>query len=291
MTTNESLPHMPCPACETSGSVVRTTRPAIEVIRGVEVPVTKVVRRCEACGLEFENTRDPDWRPAAYDLYRQKVGLLAPGEIVAWREAYGLTQADVTRLLGWGEVTLGRYETGALQSEAHDKALRQLMVSSHLARVIGARPEAVPTKRRLAVIEKIRSDAALLPAGDLQVIRAKYGLDEDSMGRLVSYSGSDWRAWEAGEGLPDKSVDILLRLLARRPDIVRDLLAAAGIESADAERTLQEYDRGVSEQVSANLRERGGGHLTATPDLVREVQEEIMRVQPEVAARVLRRAA
>lgn len=42
------------------------------------------------------------------------------------REKYGLSQQQLARLLGWGRVTVQRYEKGALQDTAHDLLLRQL---------------------------------------------------------------------------------------------------------------------------------------------------------------------
>ena len=286
-----TLPEVPCPDCGVLGRVTRFVRDEVETIRGIEVQASKILRRCDACSVEFENTNDPDWRPAAYANYRAIAGLLSPEEIVLWRKSYGLTQQDVTNLLGWGDVTLGRYEKGALQSEAHDKALRTLMEPGHLAEALAENPKAVPPDRRQAVFAKMRVEQKLLSPEELRIIRLKYGLSEILMGRLISVPGQTWQAWEAGEGLPSQAVNVLLRIVARRPSVVRDLLGDAGVESDAAQEALQEFDKGVSEQVALNLRERHEQGADASSELVREVQEEIQRVQPEVAARVLGRAA
>lgn len=45
-------------------------------------------------------------------------------EIVALRENYGLSQVDLAKLLGWGEATISRYESKAIQDEAYDTMLR-----------------------------------------------------------------------------------------------------------------------------------------------------------------------
>lgn len=60
----------------------------------------------------------------ARNAYRIKKGLLTSDEIVAIRETYGLSQADLARLLGWGDVTISRYESKAIQDEAYDVMLR-----------------------------------------------------------------------------------------------------------------------------------------------------------------------
>ncbi|CAH2606190.1 Helix-turn-helix domain-containing protein (plasmid) [Rhodovastum atsumiense] len=64
------LPDATCPACGALGGVVRFERREGEVVRGVVLEVTKTLRRCAACGEEFENSRDPDWRAGAYARLR-----------------------------------------------------------------------------------------------------------------------------------------------------------------------------------------------------------------------------
>lgn len=58
--------------------------------------------------------------------YRKKHGLLTSYEIADIRKEYGLSQVDFARLLGWGDVTIARYETKAIQDEPYDMILRQV---------------------------------------------------------------------------------------------------------------------------------------------------------------------
>jgi DNA-binding transcriptional regulator YiaG len=60
----------------------------------------------------------------ARNAYRVKHGLLTSDEIVALRDEYGLSQVDLAKLLGWGEATIARYESKAIQDEAYDTMLR-----------------------------------------------------------------------------------------------------------------------------------------------------------------------
>jgi DNA-binding transcriptional regulator YiaG len=116
----------------------------------------RVLRQCGACGAEFENTKDPDRRVDAYATYRESKRLLTPERIREWRRSYELKQAEVTALLGWGEVTLGHYETGSLQTEAHDKQLADLMNPCHLVSAVETHPEMMSEDRRRAVLTQIR---------------------------------------------------------------------------------------------------------------------------------------
>lgn len=157
-TRPERLADAPCPSCGAEGAVVRLGRPETVEVRGCPVTVERVFRRCEKCGAEFENSRDPDWKPAAFTAFRGKNGYLQPEQIRAWRKALKLTQAEVSALLGWGEATLGRYETGSLQTEAHERQMRALMSPSGLAEALKSNPAAVDDAKREAVVARIQEE-------------------------------------------------------------------------------------------------------------------------------------
>lgn len=61
------------------------------------------------------------------DAYRLANGLLTHDQIVGLRNAYGLSQADLAKILDFGEVTITRYETKSVQDKAHDNVLRRCM--------------------------------------------------------------------------------------------------------------------------------------------------------------------
>ena len=58
------------------------------------------------------------------DAYRVKIGLLTSNEIADIRRFYDLTQSDFSFLLGWGEVTVTRYESKTIQDETYDNIMR-----------------------------------------------------------------------------------------------------------------------------------------------------------------------
>ena len=60
----------------------------------------------------------------ARNAYRKKHGLLTSDDIVEIRSLYSMSQADLAILLGWGEVTITRYETKAVQDETYDQLIR-----------------------------------------------------------------------------------------------------------------------------------------------------------------------
>jgi putative zinc finger/helix-turn-helix YgiT family protein len=76
------------------------------------------------CGEDlYDKELDGENLRVAYDLYRQKHNVLTPAEIREMREGYDLSQRGLGTLLGWGEITIHRYENGNIPDEAHNQML------------------------------------------------------------------------------------------------------------------------------------------------------------------------
>lgn len=60
------------------------------------------------------------------DAYRKKMGLLTSGQIAKIRQKCGMSQSELSRVLGWPKDTVKRYESHQVQSNAHDKILREI---------------------------------------------------------------------------------------------------------------------------------------------------------------------
>lgn len=63
---------------------------------------------------------------AMKDAYRKTKGLLTSSEICEIRKKYGISQADLSAVLGWGGKTITRYEAHQIQDAAHDSILRKI---------------------------------------------------------------------------------------------------------------------------------------------------------------------
>ena len=119
---------MSCPLCEKTHEVEERKRMITITLKGVEVTYEERFYFCanadedenefETGAMTNENLLN------ARNAYRVKMGLLTSDEIVAIRESYGLSQVDLAKLLGWGEATISRYESKAIQDEAYDTMLR-----------------------------------------------------------------------------------------------------------------------------------------------------------------------
>lgn len=119
---------MECPLCGEEHEVEVRVRNAKTIIKDIEVEYEETYYFCENSKEEeneFETGKMSNMNLLnARNSYRRKNNLLTSDEIVAIREKYGLTQVELARLLGWGEATISRYESKAIQDEAYDNMLR-----------------------------------------------------------------------------------------------------------------------------------------------------------------------
>jgi putative zinc finger/helix-turn-helix YgiT family protein len=159
-----------CPNCESEQELEHVRRRETVVVRGEKIGVQASYWRCRACGEEFEGPDGQDEVAQAYSLYRAKKGLMQPAEIKRLREEYGLTQGELAKILGFGAVTLSRYETGMLQTAAQDRILQMLRDPRAFWSLLkqagdaGDMPPATLARVREKVKEGMRDRALLDPA-------------------------------------------------------------------------------------------------------------------------------
>lgn len=119
-----------CPICGKKHLIELRNRMASTIIKGESVSYQEYYYVCtESCDEdnEFVDSKlNKKNLLCARNEYRKKKGLLTSDEIVAIREQYGLSQLDLANLLGWGEVTVSRYESKAIQDQAYDNILRSI---------------------------------------------------------------------------------------------------------------------------------------------------------------------
>jgi putative zinc finger/helix-turn-helix YgiT family protein len=128
-------------------------------IRGEEIDLDVEYLKCTECGKEFAPPKPAiDPINQAYREYRRRHAMLQPEDIRSHRETYGLTQQEMSRLLGWGFATISRYENGALQDEAHEKALRLSLEPHNLLKLLEETPHAITsTEKRERLMKQLKA--------------------------------------------------------------------------------------------------------------------------------------
>lgn len=123
------------------------------VVKGTPINTISEVRYCTACGGEiFDEKLDSKNLNMAYDLYKKEKGLLLPSEIESIRKKYSLSAKAFSKLLGFGEKTVTRYENGAIQDEAQNNLIF-LMQDIYVFRKIWAKSKHVLSKKEIQKTE------------------------------------------------------------------------------------------------------------------------------------------
>ncbi len=113
-----------CPICGIEKNIIYGEIKEVLKVRGEDIEVTTRVHYCPDGDHSFYSIDDEEDKfQLAYTEYRKRKGLLQPQEIKQIREKYGLSQRSFARLLGWGEITIHRYESGAIQDDVHNDLL------------------------------------------------------------------------------------------------------------------------------------------------------------------------
>ena len=138
-----------CPECETiSGRRIERRKETLPV-RGVPITVEADVAICLSCGQAVEDRAlDEVTLGRAYDAYRQRFRIMPPDQIRALRERYGLSQRAFGRLLDWGDVTIHRYETGAMPDSVHNDLLLLLQDEAVMRKYIEAHKDRISEREQ-----------------------------------------------------------------------------------------------------------------------------------------------
>jgi len=158
-----------CPECDQSVDHRVETRVETYRVRDDTVTVRAKVAVCSVCGQDISvDALDDATLKAAFVEYRRRHRLLQPDEIKALRSRYGLGQKAFARLMGWGDVTVSRYETGSLQSDAHDSALRLAEDPVNIRRLLEMNGDKLSADQRAALTARLEE---LEGASGLAVVR------------------------------------------------------------------------------------------------------------------------
>jgi putative zinc finger/helix-turn-helix YgiT family protein len=153
-----------CPVCEAEKDLVYGETIEVLKIRGKSIEVASKIYYCPEGNHYFHAAEDEEEKfQSAYREYRKRKGLLQPEEIKRIREQYGLSQRSFARLLGWGEITIHRYESGAIQDPAQNDVLLLIKDFDDFKKYFESKrhslaPEfAKKIKEKITAVEKERS--------------------------------------------------------------------------------------------------------------------------------------
>lgn len=120
-----------CPICNKVHKVEKRQRKSQSIIKGEVVDYHEIYFLCTQSideENEFVSAEVMDVNLLeARDAYRRMKSLLTSDEIIGIRKSYGFTQNEFSNLLGWGEVTVTRYESKTIQDQTYDRVMKYTM--------------------------------------------------------------------------------------------------------------------------------------------------------------------
>jgi len=125
-------------------------------IKGERFFVDENVAVCMSCGSDiFNNKLENENLKRGFNLYAQAHHLLTAEEIIAIRKQYGINQKLFSKSLGFGEVTVQRYESGALPSKSFSDILKRVKSPSEYLKILEENKSALSEDLYTKLKEKI----------------------------------------------------------------------------------------------------------------------------------------
>ena len=116
-----------CPFCRKDVEYLIEKRDFKE-FRGIEVNTFENVAICKECKNDlYVNDIEKENNKRIYDIYKSKVDIITPEEIVGLRKKYNISQRELTSILGFGKMTINRYEQGRLPLKSHSDYIKLLI--------------------------------------------------------------------------------------------------------------------------------------------------------------------
>jgi putative zinc finger/helix-turn-helix YgiT family protein len=207
-----------CPTCMKDSDVRIEDRRETLPVRGEDIEVEARVAVCLTCGEDvWLDELDDETLALAFAEYRRRHHLLQPEEMQRIRRLWGLGQRAFAQLLGWGEITLHRYENGSLQDAAHDAQLRMAERPENVRILLESNGERITPRQRETVerrLEEAEALAADCECGDEDFERLLARRAEGGYGGNAPLSLAKVREMIAYFGeLPDMFVTKLAKLM------------------------------------------------------------------------------
>jgi len=125
-------------------------------VRDTDVEIRSRVAVCTACGEDvWDDELADETLSRAFDEYRHIHGLLSPDEMARIRSQWGLGQRAFSLLLGWGEISLHRYESGSIQDSAHDAQMRMAESPENIRILLEANGHRLTPRQYATVLRRL----------------------------------------------------------------------------------------------------------------------------------------
>ena len=116
-----------CPYCKKEVEY-RIEKRDVKEFRGIEINSYENVAVCKECHQDlYVNEIEEKNNERIYELYREKANIIKPQDIVQLREKYDISQRELTAILGFGKMTINRYERGGVPTKSQSDYIKLLI--------------------------------------------------------------------------------------------------------------------------------------------------------------------
>ena len=116
-----------CPYCKKEVEY-KIEKRDLKEFRGIEVNTFENVAICNECNQDlYVNEIEDENNERIYQIYREKANIIKPEDIIKLREKYDISQRELTSILGFGKMTINRYERGGLPTKSQSDYIKLLI--------------------------------------------------------------------------------------------------------------------------------------------------------------------
>lgn len=116
-----------CPYCKKEVEY-KIEKRDLKEFRGIEVNTFEKVAICNECNEDlYVNEIENENNERIYQIYREKANIIKAEDIIKLREKYDISQRELTSILGFGKMTINRYERGGLPTKSQSDYIKLLI--------------------------------------------------------------------------------------------------------------------------------------------------------------------
>lgn len=116
-----------CPYCKKEVEY-KIEKRELKEFRGIEVNTFENVAICNECNQDlYVNKIEDENNERIYKIYREKANIIKAEDIVKLREKYDISQRELTAILGFGKMTINRYERGGPPTKSQSDYIKLLI--------------------------------------------------------------------------------------------------------------------------------------------------------------------
>lgn len=116
-----------CPYCKKEVEY-KVEKRDLKEFRGIEINTYENVAVCKECHQDlYVNEIEEKNNERIYELYREKANIIKPQDIIDLRKKYDISQRELTAILGFGKMTINRYERGGVPTKSQSDYIKLLI--------------------------------------------------------------------------------------------------------------------------------------------------------------------